>query len=505
MRAHNRVRRIGYHVVVMLGLVWISLQTAHAAPAAHVDFALGEVFATDLGGSKRALRKGDSLNQGDTITTGDGLAHIRFSDGSYVSLRHNSEFRIEAYAFTGRGDGSEKGFFRLLRGGLRTITGLIGRHQRTNYRVSTPVATIGIRGTGYTLEMEDDVMFLSVGEGCATSRSGGSTSVICYHEACRVDGLGASCEKLREKKPLSAPEEEEYQYSKDEDRDEEGDQTVVQLPPAEETPPQEMPPQEMPPQEMPPAPVPPAPPALTSGSGFTLAFAVGETAEGPSGKAGVGSDVPVNATFVDSKLTNYAGTTSGNVGAGTTIVDSGFDTVNGTAVIGWGRWQGGTSSGSHPHPLNLDPGSSNNQSFHYVVGIPTPALPAGSARYSTVVGATSPAFDNGRMGTLDSASFTANFDMATVSGNMAVSFPGDTYNLISDPMPITGAQFSGSGTATAATDCVSGGCPASFTGFFAGDGAARLGVAYDVSTFGNGVFGGAAVLSKDATPPAIAQ
>src|SRR5690606_19192386 len=39
--------------------------------------------------------------------------------------------------------------FRLLKGGFRAVTGLIGKENRDNYRVRTPVATIGIRGTDF--------------------------------------------------------------------------------------------------------------------------------------------------------------------------------------------------------------------------------------------------------------------------------------------------------------------------------------------------------------------
>src|SRR3546814_7082028 len=44
---------------------------------------------------------------------------------------------------------SKSGFFRLLKGGFRAVSGLIGRVDHEEYRVSTPVATIGIRGTDY--------------------------------------------------------------------------------------------------------------------------------------------------------------------------------------------------------------------------------------------------------------------------------------------------------------------------------------------------------------------
>lgn len=44
---------------------------------------------------------------------------------------------------------TSRAFFRLLKGGFRSVSGLIGKANHEDYRVSTPVATIGIRGTRY--------------------------------------------------------------------------------------------------------------------------------------------------------------------------------------------------------------------------------------------------------------------------------------------------------------------------------------------------------------------
>ncbi|MDE2197198.1 MAG: hypothetical protein KGJ56_08420, partial [Gammaproteobacteria bacterium] len=43
----------------------------------------------------------------------------------------------------------ENAFFRLIKGGFRALSGLIGHVDHADYAVETPVATIGIRGTGY--------------------------------------------------------------------------------------------------------------------------------------------------------------------------------------------------------------------------------------------------------------------------------------------------------------------------------------------------------------------
>lgn len=69
--------------------------------------------------------------------------------------------------------GSTRAFFRLLRGGFRAVSGLIGKANVNDYRVSTPVATIGIRGTDWALYIvnpvlsKDPVLMAAVPKGSA--------------------------------------------------------------------------------------------------------------------------------------------------------------------------------------------------------------------------------------------------------------------------------------------------------------------------------------------------
>jgi len=134
------------------------------AAAARVDFAVGDVILIAASGQQRPLHKGDAVEAGDTVKTNGGRAQLRFTDGAYVSLQPDTLFRVDQYRFEGRTDGNERGFFSLLQGGLRTITGLVGRSNKRNYQVQTRVATIGIRGTEYQLKLTDSLSG-SVGEG----------------------------------------------------------------------------------------------------------------------------------------------------------------------------------------------------------------------------------------------------------------------------------------------------------------------------------------------------
>jgi hypothetical protein len=104
-------------------------------------------------GSVRALAERSSVFAGDVISTErDSYAQLRFTDGGQVTLRPNTQIKIETYAYEeGRPD-RDNFAMQLFKGGLRTLTGLIGKRttNRGAYRMVTSTATIGIRGTDYS-------------------------------------------------------------------------------------------------------------------------------------------------------------------------------------------------------------------------------------------------------------------------------------------------------------------------------------------------------------------
>ncbi len=124
---------------------------AHAEVVGRVLMAAGDVSVIR---DNRVLRVavGTPVEDKDTLKTGPASnMQVRFTDESIVSLRDQSLLKIDEYKFTGKQDGMEKAFFNLLKGGFRTITGVIGRVNKTSYGVKTATATIGIRGTNFAL------------------------------------------------------------------------------------------------------------------------------------------------------------------------------------------------------------------------------------------------------------------------------------------------------------------------------------------------------------------
>ena len=62
-----------------------------------------------------------------------------------LALRARSQLRIEEFRYSGNPQ-DDRSFMRLLSGGMRTITGLIGKANPRFYGVRTIAATVGIRG-----------------------------------------------------------------------------------------------------------------------------------------------------------------------------------------------------------------------------------------------------------------------------------------------------------------------------------------------------------------------
>jgi hypothetical protein len=124
---------------------------AGAQEAGRVILSIGEV-TIQRGAAVSAAPVGSVLNNGDTIRVGAASnAQVRFVDEAIIALRPGTEFKVDDYNWPGAASGVERAFFSLVKGGLRTVTGAIGKTNQQNYKVTTPTATIGIRGTNFNL------------------------------------------------------------------------------------------------------------------------------------------------------------------------------------------------------------------------------------------------------------------------------------------------------------------------------------------------------------------
>lgn len=434
----------------------------HGAGAARMDFVTGNVVALGSGGASRPLGKGDEVAAGETISTRDGRAQVRFSDGSMVSLQPQTDFRVDAYNYAGKADGSEQGFFSLLKGGMRTITGLIGRTNKDSYRVTTQVATIGIRGTEYSITYGNGIT-ITTGEGQVQVCNDGGCLLLSSGESAFVTSPGSQPVRteVRATLPPSQPAISPHVFFA-----------------AGES-------QKLPGETLPPG------SGMVSGPGYTV-FGAGTATNVPLSSTYSWNTGFTDATTVFNANQALVSATASNIPYDLTASQTAAAFSDGT--VAWGRWSTATASAS---TYLLD-------NFHYVAGKPTPgsditALAGRTATYS-LIGYTLPTSSTGLVGTQAvTGNMSINFNASVSAINLSMNVPidGQTFALNGNPS-LNGSNIGGYVTC--------GGCSgspsANIHGFLAGQNASGAGLVYQFGAGGaiGDVSGAAAFKQTGLTP-----
>jgi len=93
---------------------------------------------------------------------------MRFIDSAQIVLKENTEFELIEYKFDGNPGTPHKITLKLIRGGLRTITGSVGEKDHDNYQLITPDTYVNIQGTTYTCVVEKSKTICGVSDGGIT-------------------------------------------------------------------------------------------------------------------------------------------------------------------------------------------------------------------------------------------------------------------------------------------------------------------------------------------------
>ena len=429
-----------------------------SAAAGRVEFAYGQVSVQDTDGARRAVKKGAKLESGDTISTERGRAQLRFTDGSFVSLAPKTTFEVEDYNYEGKEDGNERSFFKLFRGGLRSITGAIGKRNRNAYRMSTPVATIGIRGSEMNITPTAGGGALIGGDGIDVNGvpidgfvyfeffpDGSFQQITADQYAVRMAQVAEEQVPLLSPEEQVALEEDVNQQVEDFIEEETGEEVEV----------------------------------VESEVKFTgvlpdagVAYAFFDSGEGGSQPvAEVESLVTMN---IEENIAHGWGSDPADHGELTFGPESDFD-----GIIGWTRWTfAGAVGGNFDQPGMFSDASftMDDQSVHIVYGTPIADLyvlamnPPHGGTY-TLIGNTIPTDANGATGTFNSAALYIDWVNQFVNGTASVTF-ADRYDLAFS-LP-SGGTFSGFASVTSPTSCMgSFGCSGQVAGLIAGEAAER--------------------------------
>jgi len=163
------------HHEAIVGTVLFSVGPASIVPAA-------QTVETNHSSRGSAVR-GDNLKVGDLLVTGaGGHLHVRFNDGAFLAVRPESSLLIEAYRYQDVNPDGATVKFNLIEGVARSITGRAGASAKDRFRLNTPIAAVGIRGTDFVVVTDSEQSSVIVNSGAVV--------VAPLDQACLAEMLG---------------------------------------------------------------------------------------------------------------------------------------------------------------------------------------------------------------------------------------------------------------------------------------------------------------------------
>ncbi len=477
---------------------------AHAADVGRVLLAAGDTVAI-RGNQAVKLAFGTAIQDKDVLRTGPASnLQVRFIDESIVSMKESSELRIDDFRFSGKEDGNERGFLSLLKGGFRTVTGLIGRNNNAHYRLSTTTATIGIRGTDYAATLCQGDCRNNDGSLAKDGLYGRTHGI--SHGTNRIDVSNERDQKsfginenfyVADAKSLVEPllvapdfvsnklEGRKQGGSKGESGGSGSEQAAAGGAAAESRPsttPEPLPQlQFVATQDLGPEGTPLVVLPLLPANGWVVVYPLTSGTE-------VLFDEHNPAVFnASNHLLSYgsAATAPSGTVSGGTITDTGSYQYPSGEILTWGRWTGNTQivslNGTALSNLPLLFGTATNLIDNYWL------QPAGGMATYTYVGGPSPVDAGGNVGTITSNTLSLNFTTQSANFAMGVDFSGTNFS-VSGTGTKTSGSYTGDFAGNLAGTCSGSNCASpSVTGSFSvGTGGPT---SYELAVVGGGFYG----------------
>lgn len=127
---------------------------ANVASIGNVTQQVGNTIIERQAGEKLTSEKGSTIVSYDTVRTGQGKTAIEFVDETRVDVTQNSKLVIDEFVYdpnTSKGKLALKASF----GTIRYASGQIAKNSRQDIKITTPTATIGVRGTDFTMTVDE--------------------------------------------------------------------------------------------------------------------------------------------------------------------------------------------------------------------------------------------------------------------------------------------------------------------------------------------------------------
>jgi hypothetical protein len=141
-------------LALLLSMILSSVAMA-AGSIGSVSENKGTACAIERDKSKLPGEKGASIESMDTYTTGACASSITFKDDSKVRITENSKLIIDDFVYDPKSSDAGKMAMKVAMGTVRFASGQIEKNNSQNVAVRTPTATIAVRGTDFTMTVDE--------------------------------------------------------------------------------------------------------------------------------------------------------------------------------------------------------------------------------------------------------------------------------------------------------------------------------------------------------------
>ena len=189
-------------LIISLSSLKVTAETDDAIQASvrsvgEVSLVLGRAYL-ERDEARVLIEAGAKVHVGDRVfTEAGGHVHVRFVDDALVSVRPSSTLDVVRYDYDASKPENSAVKFELSEGVARAISGEAAKSARERFRMNTPIAAIGVRGTDFVVSANSRSTRALVNEGAIVMAPYSSE---CSSEAlgpCAVDAVELSQNTLQ--------------------------------------------------------------------------------------------------------------------------------------------------------------------------------------------------------------------------------------------------------------------------------------------------------------------
>jgi hypothetical protein len=138
----------------VIALILLGISSAVSAAIGNVTEQINK--PAEIQRQKQTLdaKKGVGVETNDTIKTSQGKIGITFEDATRVQVNENSKLVIDDFVYNPKSKTGKLGA-KIALGTVRYASGAIAHNSPRNVALSTPTATIAVRGTDFTATVEE--------------------------------------------------------------------------------------------------------------------------------------------------------------------------------------------------------------------------------------------------------------------------------------------------------------------------------------------------------------